>query len=163
MRMLGPAYYYTNFGSHLFLSGIPLESGICAASSESPGSGRAAVSSPDHCCWHGVSCCVGPQTCSDNPFCSPCTLGLITALRLSYNQVRNRPWQHSRCGSRLMPSAAWCFKDVFVHSLASLLPLPCPCILLLSVTCSNARSRAFLFLHPTARWVLRSSPGPRNH
>ena len=51
--------------------------------STSPGS---VIVLPDHCCWYGVACC-GPDTCGNDPFCN-CTIGTVTGLQLSNNQVR---------------------------------------------------------------------------
>ena len=43
---------------------------------------------PDHCCWYGVSCCVPPDTCGNNPYCN-CSFGTVTGLSMNYNQVRS--------------------------------------------------------------------------
>ena len=74
-----------------YMVAIPLQSGSCVTSTGAVDGSMEVL--PDHCCWEGVSCC-SPLTCGNDPYCN-CTVGLVTSIELSRNQVRCRCLQHA--------------------------------------------------------------------
>ena len=68
----------------MHMASIPVTTNTCIASDGSN------LVLPDHCCWHGVSCCTTQAiTCGINPYCNCSTSGLVTALILNRNNASN--------------------------------------------------------------------------
>ncbi|GAX78935.1 hypothetical protein CEUSTIGMA_g6375.t1 [Chlamydomonas eustigma] len=72
-----------------YISSTPVSSGSCKTLNTTTGS---QINLPDHCCWHGVSCCTSgdcsavASTTASCQVCS-CTVGLVTDIRLGLNQL----------------------------------------------------------------------------